>query len=311
MNAFMQEQLRNRGFYEGAVDGRPNDALRRAIREYGKGIGARADGRIDLPYFRDFLLKDVPPAPDEPFAVADINPEKLGTLAIELVTKEPQRDLPFEVRVTSTSDANLYCYTQNADGKIQRFFPNRFARDPHIVADAPLTLPGRLPFRLRANASGDAHLIACLSASREIYNSLPPPLRWGDFNDVGFTSFEDIRQAFANAAKTPINIAELSVPLTGTAGTGSSVVPGISQPAAATTPKSGFAGLPPEPVLAPSNAGGVGAGGTIPGIPGLVPSGVAPQAGAAGAGSATGAVKPVQPGPIPGLPSPGTADRRR
>src|SRR5258706_4276295 len=42
MNAFMQGQLRNRGFYASAVDGRTNEALRTAIREYAKSIGARS-----------------------------------------------------------------------------------------------------------------------------------------------------------------------------------------------------------------------------------------------------------------------------
>src|SRR5262249_17021983 len=152
----------------------------------------RADGRVDLPYFRDFLLKPVPPAPDEPFSLAEVNPEKLGQLSIELATKDPRPNAHIELNVSSTADAYVYCYTQGADGKIQRFFPTRFARDPHIEADKPLALPGRLPFGLRVNASGDAHRIACLSASREIYNGLPPPLRWADFSDIGFTNFEDI-----------------------------------------------------------------------------------------------------------------------
>jgi hypothetical protein len=280
----MQEQLRNRGFYEGAVDGRTNDALRAAIRAYGKSIGSRSDGRVDQAYFRDFLLKDVPPAPDEPFAVADINPEKLGKLSIELLTTEPRADAPLEIRVSSTSDANLYCYTQGADGKIQRFFPNRFARDPHVGANTPLTLPGRQPFRLRANGSGETHRIACLSASREIYNGLPPPLRWSDFNDIGFTNFEDIRQAFANAAKTPIAMAELVVPLS-SAGGGAAAGNVNPQIGGVTVPRTGFAGLPPEPatLAAGQNAAGAivnlssvsGAAGVITTVgPGVIASGV-------------------------------------
>jgi hypothetical protein len=122
---------------------------------------------------------------------------------------------------------------------------------------------------LRANASGESHRIACLSASREIYNGLPPPLRWGDFNDIGFTNFEDIRQAFANAAKTPIAMAELAVPLAGgnaASGNGN----GLSQVSGPTVPRSGFAGLPPEPVTLPAQGGvesglGGGASGLVSG----------------------------------------------
>lgn len=217
MNAFMQEQLRNRGFYDGPVDGRSNQALRDATAAYGKAIGVRADGRIDLPWFTAFLLKDVPPPPDEPFEVMDINPDQLGKLEFVLRTPKPQPGAPLEVEIRSSTDAYVYCYTQGENGKIQRFFPNRFARDPRVAANTPIVLPGRQRFGLRANAGGEVHRMACFSAAREIYNDLPPPLRWSDFDDVGFTNFQDFRQAFANAAKAKVNMTELVIPLTGEA----------------------------------------------------------------------------------------------
>lgn len=303
MNAFMQEQLRNRDFFEGPVNGRSSAALRQAIAAYGKAIGARSDGVIDLAYFRDFLLKDVPRAPDEPFATADLNPEKLGELKIELLSKEPRSGGPLEISVTSTTDAYVYCYSQSADGKIQRFFPNRFARDPRISADQPLTLPGKQPFVLRANASGDAHRIACLSAGRELYDGLPPPLRWSDFNDIGFTNFDDVRQAFANSAKTPINMAQLSVPLptAGVLNPGGDSLPGVPlglsglpAPGTVNAPQTGFAGLPPEPVTSAAAQGGIpGIGGL--GIGGLPPGGV----------PAIGSGSPFPPGGIPAFLHPG------
>lgn len=235
MNAFLQEQLRNRKFYDGPVDGRPSDALRQAIGEYGRGIGARGDGRVDLAYFTGFLQKPPPAPPAEPFTVAELNPARLGELKLELLTTgETRHGQPIEVSVKSTTDAYVYCYTQGENGKIQRFFPNRFARDPRLKADQALALPGRLQFALRANASGTSHRLACISASREIYGGLPPPLRWADFEDIGFTSFDDIRQAFANAAKAPINMAEVTVklpePPPGTVPPGLLEIPGLTPP---------------------------------------------------------------------------------
>jgi hypothetical protein len=316
MNAFMQEQLRNRGFFDGPVDGRASEALRNAIAAYGKGIGKRSDGRIDLAYFRAFLLADVPPAPDEPFAVADLNPEQLGELKIELVTKEPRAGAALEIRVTSTTDAYVYCYNQNADGKIQRFFPNRFARDPRIAAGQALSLPGRQPFALRANANGDAHRLACLSASREIYDGLPPPLRWADFEDIGFTSFDDVRQAFANAAKTPINMALLAVPLPG-AGVAQGEFGGgllFGPPSAAHAPQAGFTGLPPQPAspaAAPASIPGVFPAGAIPGLPagvGGVPAGLPGVSLPSGAGARPQGVTPIAgPQGLSGLPQNGVA----
>ena len=229
MNAFMQEQLRNRGFYDGPVDGRPNPALKQAIAAYGRALGVRTDGRIDLEYFRAFLLQDAPAAPDEPFSVADLQPDKLGELTVKALTTDAHQNGTLEIEVSSSVSAYVYCYTQAADGKIQRFFPNRFARDPRIEADKPLQLPGKQPFALRANAAGDAHRIACISAAREIYGGLPPQLRWSDFSDIGFTNFDDVRQAFANATETPISMAELTIPLRGSAATGQpGSVPGVT-----------------------------------------------------------------------------------
>lgn len=293
MNAFMQEQLRDRNFYDGPIDGRPNEALKRATAAYGRGLGVRSDGRVDQAYFRAFLVQDVPVAPDEPFSVADLHPDKLGELTIKTLTTDARQNGTLEIEVSSTVDAYLYCYSQAADGKIQRFFPNRFARDPRIEADKPLQLPGKQPFALRANPSGDAHRIACISAPREIYNTLPPQLRWADFSDIGFTSFDDIRQAFANATKTPISMAETTIPLhssQGFAGGTGPVVPGtiidgsgniVPGPAAVIgAVPGGIGGALPAGILPPGGLpGGVLPGGVLPGgvlPPGAVPGGLLP-----------------------------------
>ncbi len=276
MNAFLQEQLRNRRFYDGPADGRPSDALRQAIGAYGKSLGVRGDGQVDLAYFKAFVLQDAPPPPEEPFSVADLQPEKLGDLRVRALTSEARQNGTLEIEVSSTVGAYVYCYTQSADGKIQRFFPNRFARDPRIEADIALQLPGKQPFALRANATGDAHRIACLSASREIYNDVPPKLRWPDFSDIGFTSFEDVRQAFANAAKTPINIAEVTIPLRGgvpAQAPGASGVPaflvpqgglGTALPTSGVVIENGANLVPVSPGSPLSPAGAVGA---TPGFP--------------------------------------------
>ena len=44
----------------------------------------------------------------------------------------------------------------------------------------------------------------CLATEREVYNDLPPPLRWGDFEDIRLGTFEEIRDAFAQVAKGPV-----------------------------------------------------------------------------------------------------------
>ena len=56
-------------------------------------------------------------------------------------------------------------------------------------------------------AGGDGvtrQTLGCLATEREVYNDLPPPLRWGDFEDIRLGSFEQIRDAFAQVAKSPV-----------------------------------------------------------------------------------------------------------
>ncbi len=100
----------------------------------------------------------------------------------------------------------MYCYVQSpTTGKIQRIFPNRFAREPRIEANTPLELPGAQGFKVAAGGEGvTRQTLGCLATEREVYNDLPPQLRWGDFEDIRLGSFEEIRDAFALVAKAPV-----------------------------------------------------------------------------------------------------------
>lgn len=108
--------------------------------------------------------------------------------------------------VTSAQPAYVYCYVQSpSTGKIQRIFPNRFMRDPHVEANAPVILPGAQGFKVAAGAEGvRQQAVGCLATEREVYNELPPPLRWGDFEDIKLGTFDDIRDAFAQVAQAPV-----------------------------------------------------------------------------------------------------------
>jgi hypothetical protein len=110
--------------------------------------------------------------------------------------------------VTAAQPGYVYCYVQSpSTGKIQRIFPNRFARDPRVEAGTPLVLPGAQGFKVAAGADGvRQQAVGCLATEREVYNELPPPLRWGDFEDIRLGTFDDIREAFAQVAKGPVSL---------------------------------------------------------------------------------------------------------
>lgn len=115
---------------------------------------------------------------------------------------KPNENIEFAVQANHSG--YLYCYSQRSDtDPIQRIFPNRSVRDPRIEADQLMLLPGAQGFKLPAEGSG-SQKIACLVAPREVYNDLPPPLRWGDFEDIRLKSFNDIRVAFEKAGKFPV-----------------------------------------------------------------------------------------------------------
>jgi hypothetical protein len=70
---YFQEQLRNRGFYDGPVDGQISPGLRQAIAAYRRASGFAELDFVDLAFFSDFLHRPFPPPPAQPF-VADAVP---------------------------------------------------------------------------------------------------------------------------------------------------------------------------------------------------------------------------------------------
>jgi len=66
LTPFFQLQLRNRGFYDGAVDGRVTPALRDAVAAYRRGVGLGSEGVVDLALFTKFIDAPFPPPPALP-----------------------------------------------------------------------------------------------------------------------------------------------------------------------------------------------------------------------------------------------------
>lgn len=219
LTRFLQEQLRFRKFYDGPADGKPNDAYTKAVAAYGDAIGMKlAEGEMDLAGFRAFLLGVLPKPPAKPFAVprtADgqpitdapsAAPAKEMKLTVRLSKTRYRKGEPIEMVVSVPQPAYVYCFVQSPQtGKIQRIFPNRFQRDPRLEPNNPLILPGAQGFKVAAGAEDVKQQgVGCLATEHEIYNELPPQLRWGDFEDIRLGSFEEIREAFSQIAKTAV-----------------------------------------------------------------------------------------------------------
>jgi curli biogenesis system outer membrane secretion channel CsgG len=213
---FFQEQLRFRKFYDGPADGKPNEPYSQALAAYAAQIGATMTSEPDLALFRAFLLKPIPKAPAKPFTVvrtadgqvaaAEPAPGKEMKLSVRLSKTKYRKGEPIEMVVTVPQPAYVYCFVQSpTTGKIQRIFPNRFQREPRLEANQPLVLPGAQGFKVAAGAEDVKQQgVGCLATEREIYNDLPPQLRWGDFEDIRLGTFEEIRDAFSQIARAPV-----------------------------------------------------------------------------------------------------------
>jgi hypothetical protein len=233
---FIKERLRERRWFDGALDGTRTPAFEAALAGYRRAMGVATRGEIDGAFFKRFLTQNVPTGPLAPPARKAVAPQAASaTVAIAATTAaaaaaiaeaapDAARPTPaadaleaaleveldvalrrtasgrLDLQVRSDAAGYVYCYAQDtASGSIRRIFPNRFVKDPRIEAGQTVSVPGKARFRLDGRQR-----FACLQAPREVYNDLPSTLRWGDFDEVRLAGFEQIRQAFQSSSGQPI-----------------------------------------------------------------------------------------------------------
>ncbi len=243
---YFQEQLRNRGFFDGPIDGQISPGLRQAISAYRRASGFSEVDFVDLAFFSDFLHRPFPPPPAKPF-VADVVPlaQQAAVVLPPAVpappppatagaAKKPPASpsaavaatdrrltlIPVKERfaageavgfhVIPSMSGYLYCYHQDATGTIRRIFPNRFTRDPRVIANRALTLPGSAQLELRAAGAGN-EAVGCFTTPNEIYSALPAALRWGDFDPLRLQSFDEVAAVFTPITKGNLARSEFKI----------------------------------------------------------------------------------------------------
>jgi hypothetical protein len=202
-----QYQMRRRGFYQGPVDGNFNPAIDEALANYRAALGLSREALIDEKLFRAFLLADHSkiPRPKEPAvmkpaqAAPAAEPLRLNVVARNNQTRFAPGE-PIGLVVRPTQDAYVYCYLQDEDARIQRFYPNRFERDSRVPAAAGLELPGTMRFQLTMNKKGARETIACFATARDVASLLPPAVVGVDFEALPVASLEQVRTAFLDAS---------------------------------------------------------------------------------------------------------------
>ncbi len=103
------------------------------------------------------------------------------------------------LRIQPSQDAYVYCYLQDENARIVRFFPNRFQKSALVKADAPLQVPGTMAFELVANPQRVRETVACFASERDITAQLPASAVGTDFDNLPVASLDQLASSFAAA----------------------------------------------------------------------------------------------------------------
>jgi hypothetical protein len=218
--AYFQNQMRRRGFYDGPIDGEFNPAIDEAIANYRGELGMSREAVLSEDFFYAFLAAnhskvkrpaqparyDPPPAqaaapgaPPSPAPAAPATPLKLSLTTPTQQTRFARGEA-ISLSLAPSQDAHVYCYLQDEESKVIRFFPNRFARDSRIAAAQPLQLPGAMRFQLTMNPKGVTETISCFATPSDVMAALPQTLVGTDFEPLPGATLDLIRAAFDKAS---------------------------------------------------------------------------------------------------------------
>ena len=207
---YFQAQLRTRRVYDGPIDGAVTPPFKEAVARYREALGLSREAKLSLDFFRAYLAADhhklearlaAAPATAAPLAssaAAD------APLALRIAGgDEAHRFAPGEavqLSIRPNRDAHVYCYLQDENRRVVRFFPNRFQRDSRVKMSTALQLPGAMRFEIVLKPRGTPQTVACFATDRDVLALLPAGLNPGDFEALPVASLDQVRSAFVKVA---------------------------------------------------------------------------------------------------------------
>jgi Domain of unknown function (DUF4384) len=212
--AYFQQQMRRRGYYDGPLDGQFNPAIDEAIANYREAIGMSKEPVIDEALFKAYLDTDQTkvPRPAQPVRFVKATPDPApaapaaGVAAMRFAapvaanTAKLAAGEAIALVLQPQADKHVYCYLQDENARITRFYPNRFAKDSLIATSKPVTLPGPMRFSLTMNSKGAQETVACFATARDVASQLPQSVVGVDFEPLQVASLDQLRGAFAVAS---------------------------------------------------------------------------------------------------------------
>ena len=248
---YFQEQLRNRGYFDGPVDGQISPGLRDAIKAYRRASGFSEVDFVDLAFFSDFLDRPFPPPPARPFVADTVPPVQQAEVSLPpppppAAAAKPAAASAGAARKPAPSPAAAPLAA--ADRRLQ-LLPIKDSFAPgeavgfHVIPstsgylycyhqDAGGTIrrifPNRFTRDPRVTANraltlpGRAPMelraaaagnegVGCFTTPNEIYSSLPAALRWGDFDPLKLKSFDEVAAVFTPITKGNLVRAEFRI----------------------------------------------------------------------------------------------------
>ena len=226
--AYFQQQMRARRIYDGPVDGGVNPQIMEAVARYREVLGLSREPKLSFDFFKAYLnanhrelqsrAEPVPPegqaataaapasAPPVVVAAAGASPAAVGAatngrLALQIgalnnATRFGKGEA-VQLAIRPSRNAHVYCYLQDENQTITRFFPNRFRRDSRVDASQGLQLPGAQRFEIRMNQRGAQETVSCFATERDVLTELASRgLPGGDFDPLRVATLEQIRDVF-------------------------------------------------------------------------------------------------------------------
>jgi Domain of unknown function (DUF4384) len=213
---YFQQQLRLRHLYDGAVDGVVNPQLKEAVARYRGVLGLSPEPKLSLDFFQAYLAADHHALEGRAalVAVAQVAPV-VATVAAPASASETQltlrvaaanasqrfaRGQAVQLTIQPNRNAHVYCFHQDENRKITRFFPNRFQTNSQVPSAVGLKLPGSMNFEIAMNARGMPETVACFATETDVLARLPADLNSGDFAVLPVASLDQVRSAFLKVA---------------------------------------------------------------------------------------------------------------
>jgi len=212
---YFQAQMRLRRLYEGPIDGVVNPQIKDAVARYREALGLSREPKLSQEFLKAYLKANhreveakVSPAGAAPVAVAPATPAPAPASAVPLTVRVAAandarkfaRGEAVQLTVKPSRDAHVYCFLQDENQKISRFFPNRFQRESRVNAASGLQLPGSMGFEIRMNSKGTTESVACFATEQDVAAEMPASLMAKDFAPLPVSSFEQMREHFTRAS---------------------------------------------------------------------------------------------------------------